>query len=393
MNWKLGLTGSALLAAAATALGFFWPFGARTQILRLPGVVEIQEIRLGSKIGGRVEKVEVVEGAIAEAGAPLVAFAMPEMEAQREQLQARVLSAAADLEKARNGARPEEKEAARQALATARAHLQLLKAGARSEEIREARSQFESAEADLRLAREEYERAERLLHQQSSSRAEFDTARASRERALGQSARTKAHLDMLLAGNRPEEILKADADMRKAQANYDLLLAGSRSEDIAAAEARLAEVRGKLHEIEANLLEAVVRAPERVLIEVLAVRKGDLVSPNQPILRSSACCGSLGEGLRPRNGPGQGAPEPGGGCHGRCLSGPAFQGFGHADRLDQRVHAAQRPERRRASPPSLRHQGTRRRSPGRLQIRHGRGGRARSGTVGSCLAACALAKY
>ncbi|HLN33305.1 MAG TPA: efflux RND transporter periplasmic adaptor subunit [Gemmataceae bacterium] len=285
MNWKLGLTGSALLAAAATALGFFWPFGARTQILRLPGVVEIQEIRLGSKIGGRVEKVEVVEGAIAEAGAPLVAFAMPEMEAQREQLQARVLSAAADLEKARNGARPEEKEAARQALATARAHLQLLKAGARSEEIREARSQFESAEADLRLAREEYERAERLLHQQSSSRAEFDTARASRERALGQSARTKAHLDMLLAGNRPEEILQADADMRKAQANYDLLLAGSRSEDIAAAEARLAEVRGKLHEIEANLLEAVVRAPERVLIEVLAVRKGDLVSPNQPILR------------------------------------------------------------------------------------------------------------
>jgi len=285
MNWKLGLTGFALVAAAATALGFFWPFGGRTQILRLPGVVEIQEIRLGSKIGGRVEKVDVVEGTIAEAGAPLVTFAMPEMEAQREQLQARVLSAAADLEKARNGPRPEEKEAARQALATAKAHLQLLKAGARSEEIREARSQFESAEADLRLAREEFDRAERLFHQQSNSRAEFDTARGSRDRALGQSARTKAHLDMLLAGNRPEEILKADADMRKAQANYDLLLAGSRSEDIAAAEAHLAEVRGKLHEIEANLQEAVVRAPERVLIEVLAVRKGDLVSPNQPILR------------------------------------------------------------------------------------------------------------
>jgi multidrug resistance efflux pump len=45
------------------------------------------------------------------------------------------------------------------------------------------------------------------------------------------------------------------------------------------------EAQGKLREIEANLQEAVVRAPERVLVEVLAVRKGDVVPPNQPILR------------------------------------------------------------------------------------------------------------
>src|SRR5262249_27562086 len=38
-------------------------------------------------------------------------------------------------------------------------------------------------------------------------------------------------------------------------------------------------------EIEANLAEMQVRAPERCLVEVVAVRKGDLVAPNFPILR------------------------------------------------------------------------------------------------------------
>ncbi len=285
MTWKRGLAGVALVAAVAVALGFFWPFGRRAQVLRLPGVVEIQEVRLGSKIGGRVESVQVVEGAIAEAGQALVTFAMPEMEAQREQWQARVQTAEADLEKARNGWRAEEKEVAKQTVETARARWQMLKAGPRAEEIREARSQFESAEADLKLAHDEFNRAERLFHQSSTSRADYDTARASLQRAQGQDAKAKAHLDLLLAGTRVEEIQEAAAELAKAQANHNMLEAGTRSEDIAATEARLAEARGKLHEIEANLQEAIVRAPERVVVEVLAVRKGDLVSPNQPILR------------------------------------------------------------------------------------------------------------
>ena len=56
-----------LLAAILSALGFFWPFGQPGEgwrafwpfggsghELRLHGVVEIQEVRLGSKVGGRV---------------------------------------------------------------------------------------------------------------------------------------------------------------------------------------------------------------------------------------------------------------------------------------------------------------------------------------------------
>jgi multidrug resistance efflux pump len=231
--WKSLAALALVLIAAALALGFFWPFGRQTAPLRLLGVVEIQEVRLGSKIGGRVAEVLTREGDMASASDVLVRFDVPELEAQREQWQAQVLAAEADLEKARNGPRPEE--------------------------IRQAKGDLESAEADLKVAREDFNRSERLMRQGGSDKAENDAMRAARDRALGRVAAARARLDLLNAGTRYEEI--------------------------EAAQARLQENRGKLREIEANLKEAEVRAPERVLIEVLGVRKGDLVPPNQPILR------------------------------------------------------------------------------------------------------------
>jgi multidrug resistance efflux pump len=285
VTWKRVVAILIILAAVGVGLGFFWPFRRSPATLQLPGVVEIQEVHLGSKIGGRVARVAVREGDLVETGAPLVYFEVPELEAQRDQLQASLAAMEADLEKCKNGPRPEEKRAAQEAVEAARARWEVLKLGARAEEIREARSQYEAAEADLKLAREDFDRASPLYRRQSISRAEYDAARAARDRAQGNSAKAKAHLDLLVAGNRPEEIQQAQAQLRQAQANYDLLLAGSRSEDIASAEARAAQARGKLREIEANLKEAVVRAPERVIVDVLGVRKGDLVAPNQTILR------------------------------------------------------------------------------------------------------------
>jgi multidrug resistance efflux pump len=273
------------LIVPAAALGFFWPFGQRQSTLVLPGVVEIQEVRLGSKIGGRVESVDVQEGARVEVGKVLVTFAVPELRAQEQQQVARLQQVEADLEKARNGPRTEEKAAARQAVEAARAKWEMLKVGYRQEEIREAKSMLESAQADLKLCREDYDRARKLYEQNSFSRADYDAALAKRRHAEGDVARTQARFDMLSVGNRPEEVQQAAADLKRAQANYDLLLAGTRSEDLLAAEARLAEARGKLKETEANLQEATVVAPDTVVVDVVSVRKGDLVPPNTPILR------------------------------------------------------------------------------------------------------------
>jgi HlyD family secretion protein len=285
MGWKSVTTIVLFLAAIAAGLGFFWPFGGPADSLRLPGVVEIQEVRLGSKIGGRVAEVFVQEGSEVKAGQPLVRLEAPELEAQREQLAARVQEFESDLERARNGPRQEEKDSARAALESVQARLRRLKAGSRSEEILQARSDLETTSADARLSREDFERAEKMYRTAAMPRADYDRARAALERGQGKTAAVKARLDMLLAGTRVEDVEEAEADLRKADANLRLLLAGTRSEDLVSASARAAETRGKLHEVEANLRETTVVAPEPAVVEVLSVRKGDLVTANQPMLR------------------------------------------------------------------------------------------------------------
>src|SRR5215471_7795709 len=97
-----------LIAGAGTAAWYYWPWRGNSDVLRLPGVVEIQEVRLGSKVGGRVAEVHVQEGETVEAGTPLVVFDAPELRAQMQQQEARVAQAEADAEKAHRGARQQE---------------------------------------------------------------------------------------------------------------------------------------------------------------------------------------------------------------------------------------------------------------------------------------------
>ncbi len=69
----LGIVLVAIAAGIAVFLSVHRPVG-----LELPGVVEIQEVRLGSKIGGRVAEVLVAEGDTVEAGQLLVRYEVPD---------------------------------------------------------------------------------------------------------------------------------------------------------------------------------------------------------------------------------------------------------------------------------------------------------------------------
>lgn len=275
-----------LLIVAGGALGWwFWSWRGRNEALRLPGVVEIQEVRLGSKVGGRVLEVKTAEGKTAEEGEELVIFDVPELKAQIEQQQARVAAAEADAAKMQNGARPQEIQSAWAMMLMAFDRWQKAENGFRPEEVRQARDDSKAAEADLKLAQEEFRREEQLVRTTAGKQADYDVARANLNRAKARRQAAQAKLDLYEAGARQEEKAEAAADFMRAYANYDVLAAGNRYEDIEAAEARAAEARGRLHELEANLAESIVRSPGKIRIEVLAVRKGDIVAPNQPILR------------------------------------------------------------------------------------------------------------
>ncbi|MHB1559085.1 MAG: HlyD family secretion protein [Isosphaeraceae bacterium] len=253
--------------------------------LILPGVVEVQEVRLGSKVGGRVREVHVLEGDRVEPGTPLVTLDVPELEAQQLQWRAKLRSDQAALEKARNGPRRVEIAAAAAAVAAAGARHDRLKHGYREEEIREARSDWLSSEADLKLAEENFGRYEALLRRNSTTQGQVDSARADFDRARGRAAASRAHYDLVAKGSRPEEVAEAAALLDQARANLDLLKAGTRAEDIAALEAQVEQTRARLSEVEANLAEAVVHSPSKAVIDVISVRKGDLVAAGQAVVR------------------------------------------------------------------------------------------------------------
>jgi len=272
-------------AAVAAASGWWWLRGERGAELHLHGTVEIQEVRLGSKNGGRVAEVLIREGEVVKAGQVLVRFEAPELEAQREQWLARVQAKSAALEKMRNGTRAEDREAAEAAAEAARARHERLKAGSRQEDIRQAEAELAREEATLAVARNELSRLEWTASRGANSASDYDSAKAEHGRSVARIAAARAHLDLLVAGSRKEDIEEAAAELKRARANALLLQNGNRSEDIAEAEAALAEACGKLHEVEAQLREAVLLAPEPAVVEVLGVRKGDVVTPNQIVVR------------------------------------------------------------------------------------------------------------
>ncbi len=275
-----------VVLGGGAAAWYFW--NGKKDEIRMAGVVESQEVRLGSKIGGRVEKLLIAEGDTVKAGQVLVVLAIPELLAQRDQTKAHVAAAQAARNRAYNGYLPEEKTAAQGAYDAAKARHERLVAGWRLIEQKWMRADLEAADADLQSANAEFDRVKTLFYKSpgSTSQKELDEAKRSRDRALATVNSLQAKLDMVTKeGSRKEDIAEAAGDMLRAKAQLDLINRGIRDEDKATADAELAAQQAKLKELEANIAEAEIKAPGVARVEVVSIRPGDLVLPNQPVIR------------------------------------------------------------------------------------------------------------
>src|SRR5437016_11164103 len=132
-----------LLAAAAAlaATGLYAGWFRRDTALEGSGTVEARNIRVGSKIGGRIDKVLVREGDFVQPGQVLITFDDKELQASLEQSRA-------NAEKARRGYRPEEIAEARAVAAQAKAEYEMKKNGYRQEDIATAEADLDRAKAD-----------------------------------------------------------------------------------------------------------------------------------------------------------------------------------------------------------------------------------------------------
>jgi HlyD family secretion protein len=259
------LIATCLVAAAGYSAGWF----RHNSALQSSGTVEARNIRVGSKIGGRIDKVLVQEGDLVQPGQILVTF-------DDKELQAALAESHAAEEKSVRGFRPEEIAEARAAAAQASAEYDQRKNGYRQEDIDSAKADLDRATADATRAEVDNQRYEALAQKDLVSKQQRDTAEATYKMALAQKQSAQHRLDELKRGYRPEEIAAAEARYRQTQATLDKFEHGNRAEDIDAARAALAMD-------EARFRERQVVAPSAATVEVLDVRPGDLIAPNTPI--------------------------------------------------------------------------------------------------------------
>jgi len=274
----------ALVGAAAIGAGCSGVFGKKNDLV-FSGTIETREVRVGSKVGGRVAAVLVEEGQEVTAGQSLVRFDIADLETQKAQAEARIAQQQARLDRLLHGARPEEKAQAHAVTENARASLDAVKNWPRPEEIEQARASLAAAEADQKNAEVAFERTRQLRSSGDISQQEFDAAkfRFDNQRAR-RDAETKK-LDLLLNGSRKEDIRAAEEKLRQAQETERLVNAGPRSEEIADARAQLAEAQARLDQIKVQIEEGEVKSPTAATVEVLSVRPGDLLTPNQNVAR------------------------------------------------------------------------------------------------------------
>src|SRR5882757_9742425 len=128
---------AAILAGLAYSSGWF----SHDSALQGSGTVEARDIRVGSKVGGRIEQVLVREGDTVKAGQVLITFDDKELQAALDQSKAAA-------EKAARGYRPEEIAEARAAVEEAKAEYEQRKNGYRHEDIAAAQADVERAKAD-----------------------------------------------------------------------------------------------------------------------------------------------------------------------------------------------------------------------------------------------------
>ena len=258
-----------ILVAVVTGTALYAGWFRRETALQGSGTVEARNIRVGSKVGGRIDKVLVREGDSVEPGQVLITFDEKELQAALEQSRA-------NAEKAQRGYRPEEIAEARAAAAQAKADYEMRKNGYRQEDIDAAKADLDRANADEVRTHLDFDRYDALAKKDLVSKQQRDTAEANWKVALAQQQSARRKLDEWKLGYRPEEIASAEARYLQTQATREKLERGNRREDVELAKAAYAYDQARYRERQ-------VTAPAAAVVEVLDVRPGDLIAPNTPV--------------------------------------------------------------------------------------------------------------
>ncbi|MBL8850239.1 MAG: efflux RND transporter periplasmic adaptor subunit [Planctomycetaceae bacterium] len=252
--------------------------------LVVSGFIEADEIRLGSRVGGRVLSVHVTEGKSVQKGDILVELDPYDLK-EREAVQVAARDRArAEYEKLSQGYRVEEVAQAQARVRQWEARAEKARNGPRPQEIESARAELNVAEANLQLARDNHQRVQKLYSEQATTQQNYDRAVSELKASEAMASARTEQLALLEAGTREEDVRDAEAQLEEARAALELVQKGYREQDVQAAYAGMQEAEAALHAVQSQLRELTVAAPLEGSVEAIELQPGDLIAANAPAI-------------------------------------------------------------------------------------------------------------
>jgi HlyD family secretion protein len=250
----------AVVLVAAASIGMRSLF-SRDDSLTASGTLEARNISVGSKVGGRVAKVNVLEGDHVQPGQVLLTFEDSELNGRLVSARGRYEEAKANYQKMLHGSRPEDIAEARGTTEYQR-HLEDTH-----------RAEVERAQSDLNNAGINYKRAQELARSGVVSKQFLDDA----ENRYKSAAATLASAQ--------QTVVAAHGSVAASEAAKKRTERGFRAEDIAAARAQMVSAEGDLKQAESHWAEREVKSPANAVIESMDIRPGDLLPANSPVAK------------------------------------------------------------------------------------------------------------
>jgi HlyD family secretion protein len=217
-------------------------------------------LSVGAEVSGlRITAVNVDEGDFVKKGQILTTLNSSLLEAQLEQAKARLQSSAANLKKSIQPNRQEDINALRGALAQARANT--------------AQEEAHRRQARVNLAN-----------------CELNAGRWTALAKVGAESKLDAETKQLALDTARQELLMSDAKIKAArsmedQAHEKMLEAerGGRLEDVDISRATIAETRGQIRQLQQQIAQTVIRAPDDGLVSKRDAHIGDITNAGTPL--------------------------------------------------------------------------------------------------------------
>ncbi|NDV79626.1 HlyD family secretion protein [Dysgonomonas sp. 511] len=221
-----------IFATVIIAVGLYGFFFLNQEDNVIQGEADVTEVRISSKVPGRIARYMVEEGSYVKKGDTLAILSIPDVEAKLKQASAAEQGAAAQNQKAIKGAR--------------------------AEQIQSAYEMWQKAKVGTDIARKSFTRIQNLFDKGVVTAQKRDEVEAQLNAAI--------------------------ATEKAAKSQYDMAVNGAEREDKDAALAMLERAKGAVAEVESYIAESYLISPIDGRISEKYPNIGELVGTGAPIM-------------------------------------------------------------------------------------------------------------